>query len=180
MAKLITVIILTVLCVSTVKAQDTISNSKFFNFGIGVSGWGIPVYGGVEFPVGKKNQTIMLGASYQTNSESYGWLGNNITWRHTIIGIDGSFNYYFDDFLNLPPEFDSYAGIGLGYYFWRTKITESINGFNEPYTGTGSGGLGVSFLAGGRYYLKEKLALSVQFGGGTIMSSGRIGLSLKF
>lgn len=182
MKKAITITIFLLLCLG-IKAQDENKNKlpKFFNLGIGISNWGIPVYVGAEFPIGEKNQTLSFDASYQTQTETYGlWFGNELKWRHTIIGISGAYNYYFDELVELDSKFDLYAGIGLGLYIWRTKLTDTYNGFNETYSGTGSGGVGIDFLAGVRYHLNNKLALNARFGGGSILSSGRFGLSLKF
>lgn len=176
--KIVFTLFLSVFCLFTSIAQDSTTKYRFINFGIGASGWGVPLYLGMEFPIAK-DQTLSFDASYQTSSESYGWLGYNIVWRHTIIGINGSYNYYFNELIDLPEHFDSYAGVGLGYYFWRTRITETFNGFDEPYSGTGNGGIGISFILGGRYYFKDNWAVNVQLGGGTVLSSGRLGVSYR-
>jgi outer membrane immunogenic protein len=121
-----------------------------------------------------------LGASYQSKSESYTWYGDKVTWKHTIIGVSASFQYYFDRLIDLDDDFDLYVGLGLGYYLWKTTLKSSYSGFSGDYTGSGTGGIGISYVAGGRYYLNEKMALSLHYGGNTILSYARVGLSFRF
>lgn len=181
-----TITIIILLCSTALSwAQDSKSKLRFFNVGVGASGWGIPVYAGVEFPVGKKKElkndlSMALGASYQSKSESYDWFGDKITWKHTIVGINASLHYYLDRLIDLDEDFDFYAGGGIGYYSWKTTLTETSGGFSGTYSGTGSGGIGFSYLVGGRYYLTDNLALHVHYGGNTILSSARAGVSFKF
>ena len=151
------------------------------NFGVGVSDWGIPIYMNLESPIDIESSTISVGFSYQFKNETerYYWYLSDVTWRHAIIGIDGSWNYYVDELLGLPDNLNLYGGVGFGYWIWRTKVHSAYNGFSDTYSGTGSGGLGVSYVLGGRYLFKDRLGLNVQFGGGTILSAGKIGLSLQ-
>lgn len=185
MKKAITITLVFLLCL-TVKAQEQKEPPKlrYFNIGVGASSWGVPVYGSIEFPVGKKDkpqdQTIALGASYQSKSETYTWFGDEVTWRHTIIGINASFHYYFDRLIDLDEDFDIYGGLGLGYYSWKTTLKETSNSFSGNYSGTGSGGIGISYIAGARYYLNKNISLNIHYGGNTILSSARIGISFRF
>lgn len=161
------------------QSADTNTLSKLFNVGIGASSWGVPFYAGFESPLEMENATIAFGFSYQSRDETQElwWYLDDVTWRHTIIGIDGSWRYYVDEILGLPDNLDLYGGVGFGYWIWRTRIKTAYDGFDEAYSGTGSGGLGASYILGGRYFFKDKLALNAQFGGGTILSAGKIGLS---
>jgi len=144
--------------------------SPVLNAGIGISGWGIPVYVGVDFPV---HEAITLGGhlSYQTDNERVFGQG----WKHTIIGISFRGDYHFNDLLELPAEWDFYAGVSLGYYVWNTKYKGD---FDIEYTGTGSGGVGFTAQVGGRYFFTEKLAANLEFGGGNVISGAKIGVSL--
>jgi hypothetical protein len=145
----------------------------YFNVGVGVSGWGIPIYAGVDFTVDKR---ITVGGmvSAQRKVQRSGFLNNDLRWVHTIIGISGNANYHF---LEPGDEFDVYAGASIGYYVWSTRLRESVPGFNGVYEGDGSGGFGVGFQVGGRYKLDNGIILHGEFGGGTVFSSGRIGVS---
>lgn len=152
-------------------------DQKFLNAGIGLSGWGVPVYMNYEFPIAN-DITMSLGGSFQSKSENYFYgPSQKIGWRHTIIGLQAAGMYYFDNLIDLPSNFDLYAGLQLEYFIWNTKL---VNG-NFPgaeYVGSGAGGLGFSGLVGGRYHVKpNKLSLNLQFGGGSVMSSARFGVS---
>lgn len=152
--------------------------SNYLNFGVGVSGWGIPIYASFEFNVGT-NMALDLGGSYQSKNETYRSGLYGATWQHTIVGVQGSFHYYLDAILALPDDFDLYGGASLGYWIWETDLRESSTGFDGSYAGTATGGFGLGIQAGGRYFFLDNLALALELGGGTILSSGRLGLSLE-
>ncbi len=147
----------------------------FLNVGVGVSGWGIPLYVGADLTVADQ---ITVGAvlSAQRKVERWGaWLGNNQRWVHTIIGVGGNANYHF---LQPGDEFDVYAGATVGYYFWNTRSSDS--GIGLAYAGGGSGGFGVGLQVGGRYFLDNGIVLHAEAGGGTVFSSARVGVSFPF
>ncbi len=149
---------------------QSVLESPVLNAGIGISGWGVPVYVGVDFPV---HEAITVGfhLSYQTDNERF--LGEG--WKHTIIGISGRSDYHFNDLLDLPEEWDLYAGLSLGYYVWNTKYKGD---FDINYGGTGAGGLGFTAQLGGRYFFTEKLAANLELGGGNVISGAKIGISI--
>ena len=171
--------IFTLLLIGAVGAHSAFAqapSSKKINAGIGVSGWGIPVFATVEIPLQAENQSIVFGGSFRSKTESFSYLTSSSSWRHTIIGLEGGWNYYFDDLLDVPRDFDLYGGLRLNYYIWQTKLVDNIDGFNGEYTGS-SGGLGVRGVIGGRYHFKESTSLFVELGGGNMISGGRLGLS---
>ena len=173
-------LLLTFLCaigINAISAQAP--SSKKINAGIGVSGWGIPVFATVEIPLKAANQSIVFGGSFRSKTESFSYLPRSSSWRHTIIGLEGGWNYYFDDLIDVPRDFDLYGGLRLNYYIWQTKLVGNIDGFNGEYTGS-SGGLGFRGVIGGRYHFKESTSLFVELGGGNMISGGRLGLSFGF
>ncbi|MGV3598198.1 MAG: outer membrane beta-barrel protein [Bacteroidota bacterium] len=183
--KMISTFMLCVFFAINCSAQGENEKHRYFNLGIGISNWGIPVYAGLEFPIGKKKEhgndlSMAIGGSYQSKSESYSWFGDKLTWRHTIIGVNVSVHYYFDRMIELDDDFDLYAGGGFGVYSWKTTLTESSGGFSGSYSGSGTGGIGFSYVAGARYYLNKKVALNIHYGGNTILSSARVGVSFRF
>lgn len=174
---LYTTIILSGLAANQASGQGG-PDQTFLNLGFGISGWGVPVYVNYETPISVENITISAGGSIQSKTESYNYLFNDrIRYRHTILGLQVAGNYYFDELVGLPNDFDLYGGLQLEYYIWNTKVVDSK--FNSvAYTGSGAGGLGVSGLVGGRYHIKpNKLSLNLILGAGTVFSSGRIGVS---
>lgn len=143
--------------------------------GIGVSGWGIPFYGRFEKGI---TDNISIGGqiSYQSDKEEYSSFGFTTGWRHTIIGLSARGNYHFNEILNIGDGWDLYSGASLGYYIWNTKTTG--DDFGESYRGSGSGGLYLGFQVGGRYFINEKFAINAEFGRGTVLGSGMLGLTI--
>ena len=79
--------------------------------------------------------------------------------------------------LNIPDDFDLYAGASLGYYIWNTTYKGDLSGV--VYSGTGTGGTSLGIQFGGRYFLGDnhKTALNLEVGGGTRISSGTFGIT---
>ncbi|MGF1566410.1 MAG: hypothetical protein ACFCUH_13660 [Flavobacteriales bacterium] len=155
---------------TTASAQG--GDFDYINVGVGVSGWGIPLYVGVDKTIADK---ITVGGvlSAQRKTERWGLLGSDFRWVHTIIGIGANANYHI---LEPTDEFDIYGGATLGYYFWNTRSTESGA---ITYTGGGSGGFGLGLQVGGRYDI-EKVVVHAELGFGTVFSSARVGVSFPF
>lgn len=153
------------------KAQE-----NHLNFGVGASGWGLPVYVSYDFNVAE-NWKVVVGGSFQQNTENFDGFGLSYKWQHTIIGLKGGAQYYFNELLNLDSQFDVYAAGTLGYYIWNTNYDGP--GSAPDYSGSGSGGLGIGVAAGGRWHFTEKWSLNLEIGGGNVMSGALLGVSLK-
>ncbi len=151
------------------------NNQVLANAGFGFSGYGIPIYASVDFGVAS-NITVGGILSFQTNTERIRLFTDNVSWKHTIFGIGVRGDYHFNELLDLSDEWDFYGGLGLDYYSWETKLKE---GSTATYSGSGSGGFGISARVGGRYFFNDKLGINLEFGGGSVLSSGRVGVSLK-
>jgi len=123
------------------------------NGGIGFAAWGIPLYGGVEVGM---SRSIAVGAraSYQRAQST---TRGGTVYDHGILVVGVNSNYYFDQFLSLPPRFDVYAGLSIAYYFWHDAI----------FVPGGRSGLGIDLQAGGRYFLNSHLALNSEINGGS-------------
>ena len=148
-----------------------------FGAGIGISGYGVPIYTMLDLAIAD-NITVGGGIAYQTNTESAFSSLASVKWRHNIFSIVARGNYHFNEILDLPDQWDLYGGVGLGYYIWNTKLSEGSSGVS--YSGSGSGGLGVSVRAGGRYFFNEKIAANAELGGGSILSAARVGVTVLF
>jgi outer membrane immunogenic protein len=144
------------------------NTESYFNAGIGISNWGIPLYASFEKPVAS-DINLGGGVSFQTV--------NRNKWRHTAFGLEAIGSYYADRVLALPSDFDVYGGLGLGFFFWDTKYKDEPNGFNERYDGPASSGLSLRGFVGARYHMNSKLALNLELGGGSVISGARFGLS---
>lgn len=135
------------------------------NAGVGLSGWGVPFYFGIDKCV-KKDITIGAELLYRSYHENWRY----VYYNHTILGLSANGNYHFNSLLNIPRKWDLYAGLNIGFYFWNSP---------ERYPGTQSSGLGLGAQLGGRYYLSDKLGLNLEFGSNNAFSGGKFGVTLK-
>lgn len=165
MRKLLTVLFI-ILASGSVFAQAPVSKGQFqLNAGVGF-GWGIPIY--VGFDVGV-HQDITVGGQFSFASYHDNWNGDK--YNHTIIGIEGHGNYHFNRILNIQDNWDLYAGLHLGYYYWNSP---------DLYGGADHSGIGLGIQIGGRYYFSQKFGLNLELGGGTAFSGGKFGVTIRF
>ena len=168
MKRIFLVIVISGLIALNSSAQESpLANGQTqLNFGVGFSSWGLPVYAGLDFGV---HPDISVGGelSYRNFSDHWG----NVKYHHSITGISGNGNYHFNRVLNIPSNWDFYAGLNLGFYIWSS---------DSGYGGSGSSGLGLGAQVGGRYYWNDKWGVNLEFGGGNAFGGGKIGLSVKF
>lgn len=139
------------------------------NAGFGFSGWGIPIYAGLEVGVAT-NITVGGEISYQKYNHGSG-LGSDF--NSSIFGIQANGNYHFNEVLEIPSQWDVYAGANLNYFSWNTKL----DGESFDYGGSDNFGLGLQI--GGRYFFDDNFAINLQVGGGNVVSGGRIGITYK-
>jgi len=135
------------------------------NFGVGLSGWGVPIYIGIDHGVG---QDFSIGGevSYRGYRENY----KSVYYNHNVTGISGNANYHFNRVLEMPDVWDLYAGLNLGAYFWSSP--------NE-YFGEHKSGLNLGGQIGARYYLSNKVGLNLELGGGNAFSNGKFGVTIR-
>ncbi|MCG9794167.1 outer membrane beta-barrel protein [Flavobacterium algicola] len=134
------------------------------NLGVGTSGWGTPVYAGLDYGIAR-NFTLGGELSYQ----SY----NTSGYKNSILGIQANGNYHFNEILNIPSEWDLYGGASLSYYNWSSKF----DGESVDYSGADD--IGIGLQVGGRYFFTDKLAINLQLGGSSALSGGKLGITLK-
>ncbi len=148
-------------------AQSPIGKGeKQLNAGIGLSGWGIPIYVGGDYGV-HQDITIGLEISLRSYRESL----SSVKYNSTIIGFTGNGNYHFNRLLEIPSPWDFYAGLNIGFFFWNSP---------SDYPGSGSSAPGIGAQVGGRYYLNSRLALNLEFAGGNSTNGGKFGITYKF
>lgn len=152
---------------TTIFAQNPISQGQAqFNAGLGLSSWGLPIYAGLDFGV---HQDITVGG--EIAHRSFNDKTPGVDYNHSVTSIAGNGNYHFNTLLEIPSNWDLYAGLSLGFYIWNSP---------NDYVGDYTSGLGLSAQLGGRYYFTEKFGINLEFGGGNVFSGGKIGISLKF
>lgn len=159
--------IILLIATSVIYAQGPIAKGQAqFNAGVGFSSWGVPVYVGFDFGV-HKDITIGAEFSFRSYHENY----EHYKYNHSVIGILANGNYHFNSLLNIPTNWDFYAGLNLGFYFWNSP---------HDYPGSNSSGLGLGAQVGGRYYFTDKFGINLEFGGGSAFSGGKFGISIRF
>ncbi len=137
-----------------------------FNAGLGFSSWGVPVYAGFDVGV---HRDISVGGEFSFRSYNNRYNGNN-RYNHSIIGLSGNGNYHFNTILNMPTEWDFYAGLNLGFYVWNS---------DDDYDGSEGSGLALGAQVGGRYYFTERFGINLEFGSASAFSGGKFGITLK-
>lgn len=135
------------------------------NLGIGLSGWGIPVYGGFDYGV-HKDMSVGLEGSFRSYSDRFG----GVKYSHSITGISANWNYHFNHVLSIPQDWDLYAGLNAGYYIWSSSAN---------YPGDHASGTGLGAQIGARYYFKDNFAINLEAGSGSAFSGGKLGVTFK-
>jgi len=143
------------------------------NGGVGISGsdWGIPVYFGLDYGIAR-DWTIGGQISFQTNEEPYHH-NNGIYYydNSSVIGIGGNGNYHFNRILDIPSNFDFYAGANLTLFIWSYD--------NHDYH-SDNDALGLGLQVGGRYFFNDKFGLNLELGGNSGTTSGaKFGVTFK-
>jgi hypothetical protein len=151
----------------TINAQSALEKGGIqMNVGVGFSGWGLPVFVGVDYGV---HQDVTIGAELSYRNYRNKYVG--VQYNHTVLGFLVNGNYHFNTLLELPDPWDLYAGLNLGFYSWVSS---------DKYPGNSGSGLGLGLQIGGRYYFSDKLGVNLELGGGNTVSGGKIGLTVKF
>ncbi|MBN1252397.1 MAG: hypothetical protein JXR51_01730 [Bacteroidales bacterium] len=152
---------------SFIFAQSPINKGQLqLNAGVGFSSWGIPIYVGLDYGV---HPDITVGGEFSFRTYSDNFAGTK--YSHSIIGISGNGNYHFNRLLNIPSDWDFYAGLNLGFYFWNS---------NDDYDGSDGSGIGLGAQIGGRYYFSDRFGINLELGGGNTLSGGKFGITYKF
>jgi hypothetical protein len=165
MKKLIMISML-LIATQAVVAQYALRESESqFNAGVGLSSWGLPIYAGLDVGV---HRDISVGGelsyrAYNDRHEGHGY-------HHSVLGISGNGHYHFNTLLDIPREWDFYAGLNLGFYFWNS---------DDDYPGDKGSGLALGAQVGGRYYFSERFGVNLEVGGANAFSGGKLGITLK-
>lgn len=137
------------------------------NAGIGLSGWGVPVYFGLDYGIAK-DWTLGGQLSFQTDDDPYYHNGNTYHDDSSAIGIGVNGNYHFNSILHIPSKFDFYAGANLTYYAWNND-----NGYHDDDD------FGLGLQVGGRYFFNKSFGINLEFGGNTVNSGAKFGVTFK-
>lgn len=128
------------------------TGQKQINFGLGLDTDGLPIYAQLDFAVSPDITVSPMVALTAGNAYSF-----------TTLGAHG--DYHFNSLLDIPSNWDFYAGVNLGFRFYLSG-----------HSGTGPLDLGLQ--VGGRYYWDQNWGINLEFGGGAGFG-GRVGVSRK-
>jgi outer membrane immunogenic protein len=167
MKKTALIIFLLVGSLSSYAQGSLAEGGKRLNAGFGFSNYGTPVYVGLDLGI---TDAITLGPQISYRRYGQKFLGTNYNQNLIVISLNG--DYHFNSLLELPSEFDVYAGLNIGYYIWSDN--NNLNGATFQ-----SSGIGLAAQIGGRYFFSENLAVNLEFGGGTA-SGGKVGITYQF
>lgn len=166
------IIMLVVAAFSITKANAQ-GGYDYINAGVGVSGWGIPLFVSADYTV-QDHITVGVMVSGQRRSRKRSIGTDSYREIHSILGINANGNYHFFE----PNEpYDVYLGASVGYYFWSVRYTDLPAVLPFGWETGGNGGVGISLQAGGRYRLDNGWILFGQVGGGTQISGALVGVS---
>ena len=171
---------------ATASAQADLGKGNLqLNAGTGISGWGIPVYVGLDYGV---TDEITVGGelSYRYDTSSYAIRANfgrfgeyrsdKITYRHHTFGVFTNGNYHFNRLLRLPRQLDLYAGASLGFFFGSVPSSEG----NIKYTGDDYSGFSAALQTGARYFFTDNFGVNLELSGGVLTSGLKAGITYKF
>lgn len=145
-------------------------NNVLLNLGVGLSNWGIPVYGGLEAYV---HPDFSLGGVVSYRRHYSNWKSYRYDFSITTISAVG--NYHFNRVLNIPSNWDLYLGANLGY-----SIANNVRPNGAPvYDYRRVGGLAAGLQLGGRYYFSRAVGLNFEIGGGNVLSDARFGVTFR-
>ena len=170
---------------ATASAQADLGKGNLqLNAGTGISGWGIPVYVGLDYGV---TDEITVGGelSYRYDTSSYAIRANfgrfgeyrsdKITYRHHTFGVFTNGNYHFNRLLRLPRQLDLYAGASLGFFFGSVTSSEG----NIKYTGDDYSGFSAALQTGARYFFTDNFGVNLELSGGVLTSGAKAGITYR-
>lgn len=164
--KRIILTLLVVVAAGIIFAQNPVAKGQAqINAGVGFSSWGVPIYAGLDYGIHKD---FTMGA--EISHRAYRENRHDHYYDHSVTGFSGNVNYHFNHIMNIPRDWDFYAGLNLGFYVWTSP---------DDYDGDHTSGLGLGGQIGGRYYFTNALGVNLEFGGGNAFNGGKIGLSIK-
>lgn len=118
------------------------------------SGFDFPVYVGIDYGI---VEDITIGGQFNFASQ------DGVTW----LGFWGNGNYHFNRLLEIPSEFDIYAGVTLAYNYITTDVGND-------------GDFDFGGQIGGRYFFADKFGVNAEVLFGSTDDTGfKVGVTYK-
>lgn len=165
MKKVCLIILSTIFSSAIVSAQAPLGKGGVqLNAGLGFSDWGTPVYAGLDIGV---HPDITIGP--RVSFRNYNYRAGGTKWEQnlTVLGFNG--NYHFNKLLNLPKQWNVYAGLTVGYYIWGSS----------DFSGAKTSSPGLDAQIGARYFFSKNFGVNLEFGGG-MTTGGGLGITYRF
>jgi len=110
----------------------------------------------------------LIGVSYEiplaTDVSIAPFAGINPNFNWLSAGVKA--NYYFDTLLELPSEWDVYAGVNTGYAF-AIKNNSDVNCFD------------IGLHVGGRWFWCDRWGVFLELGSGIVGATSGLGITMK-
>lgn len=165
-------ILATCLTVATLSfGQRLQEGEKQLNAGVGFNsgGWDVPIYVGLDYGI---YPDITVGGILTYVSRDFSYTEGRKD-KGTWLSIGARGDYHFNTLLEIPNNWDLYAGLTLAYNYFNYDYEYNGHDYDKS-------GIGLTMQVGGRYYFDEQWAVNLEFSGGNVASGGKIGVSYKF
>ena len=141
------------------------------NVGIGTSSWGLPLYVGLDHGI---HEDISVGG--ELSYRNYNYSSHDYKTKISIVGILANGNYHFNRILNLPSQWNLYAGLNAGFYLWNYS---SNDGSSLTFSENQGTGIRIGTQLGVRYFVNDTWGLHFEAGRGSTLSNGKLGATFK-
>jgi hypothetical protein len=115
-----------------------------------------------QSPIGEGGKQLNLGV--HPDITVGGQVGLDLGFDY--FSISGRGDYHFNTLLEIPRDWDFYAGLSIGF----------LGGIDNDY----DSGFDLGLQVGGRYYWNSDWGINLEFGGGNNLAGGRFGVSKRF
>jgi len=164
MKKFIISAVILMASVKSIIAQQKISEGLLqYNAGVGASNRGVPIYLGVDYGV---YENVTVGGEF--SMRSYQSRYYEYIYRNRLLGFAANGNYHFNEIANLPAEFDFYAGLMIGLFFWDGSPQYTNNAL-----------LSAGGQVGARYKVHKNLHINAELQAGGVFSGLKIGVTYR-
>ncbi len=127
----------------------------------------VGLYAGLDYGI---HNDITLGVEARFGSKDYGY---GVDGRWFGLGFNG--NYHFNRIMQIPNNFDFYAGATIGFNTFDYNHPNDKD-WREPYRSEA----GVSAQVGGRYFFTNNFGLNAEANVGNVFNGGKFGITYKF